>query len=119
MKNTKKSFSPGTVARTNRSNKKFILDTHVKAELAQETDKGKVYRVTHLVMGGGEFDSPWIYESDQEGETELPKASAPRRKHHNPSGIVGYKTDARGNRRPVMRDRRGRTVVHQWHGQIN
>ena len=47
------------------------------------------------------------------------KASAPRRKHHNPSGIVGYRTDSRGNRRPVMRDRRGRTVVHQWHGQIN
>lgn len=66
MTETKKSFGPGTIARTNRSNKRFTLDTHVKAELVQETDQGNVYRVTHLVMGGGEFDSPWIYESDQD-----------------------------------------------------
>lgn len=63
---TEKEFPAGTVARTNRSNKRFLLDTYVKAELVQETDKGKVYRVTHLVMGGGEFDSPWIYEADQD-----------------------------------------------------
>ena len=36
-----------------------------------------------------------------------------------PSGIIGHIRDSRGNRRPVMRDRRGRTVVHQWHGIVN
>lgn len=70
---------------------------------------------------GGKSDLTWYCTSCfTPFEVLISGSQAPKpfKRTQFPSGIIGHICDSRGNRRPVMRDRRGRVVVHQWHGIV-